>query len=240
MPLKSLMALLLIAPFLFFAAAAHGEIIIRTPGQEPAAPTSNQADDQVGVPDPAGQAEGPPPLPPEVLPVDYDYYAVLNGAQVGPMKLAEIEKMIGEGKIVRDTLMWRKGFDNWQKAQNLIEITWNRDVPPAVKNNERFRSYLVGTWRIEYVKDGYRIQLQTTFNSDGTYHSVLQVGNIGEPYAVSETGKGTWEVAALSDDAFTLIARSSKEEGKQSSELQVLDQNRVLNKTLQEIAHRTH
>ncbi len=239
MSLRSLLALLPIATFLCVAAAAQAEIKIRTPGQEAAPAAGDQAEGQGAAPNPAEPAEGPPPLPPEATPVDHDYYAVLNGAKVGPMKRAEVEQMISQGRIDRDTLMWRKGLVDWQKAESLKEIAWNKDAPPAVDNNARFHSYLVGTWRIEYLQDGYKIRLQTTFNNDGTYQSVVEVGNIGEPYMISESTKGTWEVTALNDEAFTLISKSSRDEGKNSSELQVLDQDRVYNKALQEIAYRT-
>ena len=55
---------------------------------------------------------------------------------------------------------------------------------------------------------------------------------------LSDTGRGTWEIMAPSDSSFTLVSKNAKAEGKRSTEFQVLDQDRLFNKALQEIAYR--
>lgn len=37
------------------------------------------------------------------------YYAVVNGSQVGPMSEDEVAKIVGAGSIGEDTLMWKTG-----------------------------------------------------------------------------------------------------------------------------------
>jgi len=239
MSLHSLMALTLIVPFLLGATAAQGEIKIQTAGQDSAPQSNNQPDSQIGEPSPAGQDEDPPPQPPEAVPVDYDYYAVLNGAQVGPMKRAEVDRMIGEGAIERDTLMWRKGLDNWQKAESLTEITWIEDRASATERNERIRNFLLGTWRVEYVEDGHRFREHTTIVIDGTYTVRVEASGIGAPSASINSGKGNWDVEAINDEAFYLIFTTPKD-GKQAIKLQVLDQDRMYQSASHEIYYRVN
>jgi membrane protease subunit (stomatin/prohibitin family) len=79
------------------------------------APSKSQANDM------------PPPLPTQKI---VKYYVAIDGESKGPFKLEEIEKMIVDGVIKRDTLMWKKGLDNWTKAEELIKEQFNQVPPP--------------------------------------------------------------------------------------------------------------
>ncbi len=50
------------------------------------------------------------------------YYAVVNGSQVGPMSEDEVAKIVGAGSIGEDTLMWKTGAAAWTQAKQLPEI----------------------------------------------------------------------------------------------------------------------
>jgi membrane protease subunit (stomatin/prohibitin family) len=70
----------------------------------------------------------PPPLPDrEVI----SYYVAINGESKGPFSSKEVDKMVADGDIKRDTLMWKKGLDSWVEAKKLIEESF-REVPPPL------------------------------------------------------------------------------------------------------------
>lgn len=50
------------------------------------------------------------------------YYAVINGGQVGPMTEAEVMKMVEADSICEDTQMWKTGAAAWVQAKQLPEI----------------------------------------------------------------------------------------------------------------------
>jgi membrane protease subunit (stomatin/prohibitin family) len=49
---------------------------------------------------------GPPPLPRE------QWYAGINGKQVGPLTIEQLQNLIQQGEITRETLLWKQGMDN--------------------------------------------------------------------------------------------------------------------------------
>jgi len=51
------------------------------------------------------------------------YYYNDGGTAAGPVTLAEIERQIGLGTILPDTLMWREGMSDWAAAQTLDPVT---------------------------------------------------------------------------------------------------------------------
>jgi hypothetical protein len=55
--------------------------------------------------------QGPPPIPAAV-----QYFIAVNGQQQGPLTLAVIQEMIGQGKFTKETLVWKQGLANWIKA----------------------------------------------------------------------------------------------------------------------------
>lgn len=69
----------------------------------------------------------PPPLPTVM------YYVAVNGEATGPFDLNTLSQMIVQGTLTKDTLVWKQGMDNWDRAGNIIEILslFNvNNVPP--------------------------------------------------------------------------------------------------------------
>lgn len=64
-----------------------------------------------------GQQGGPPPLP-----GSSPYFAAINGAQAGPFDQATLSQMIAQGKITRDTLVWKQGQPSWIKASEASDL----------------------------------------------------------------------------------------------------------------------
>jgi len=66
----------------------------------------------------------PPPLPDR----EVNYYVAIDGESKGPFSSKEVDKMVADGDIKRDTLMWKKGLDSWVEARELIGESF-REVP---------------------------------------------------------------------------------------------------------------
>ena len=64
-------------------------------------------------------AETPPPPAsgPERL-----YYAAIDGRQAGPFTETELVRLINEKRIVKETLVWHQGMNQWKPAQDVPEI----------------------------------------------------------------------------------------------------------------------
>jgi len=50
------------------------------------------------------------------------YFAVVAGKRLGPMPYAALKRLIQEQKIHGDTLVWRKGLDEWLEASQIDEL----------------------------------------------------------------------------------------------------------------------
>jgi hypothetical protein len=50
------------------------------------------------------------------------YYAVLEGKTAGPFSAQELSRLITEGKVNKDSYIWRPGMAKWQTAENLPDV----------------------------------------------------------------------------------------------------------------------
>ena len=48
------------------------------------------------------------------------YYVILNGKQAGPFEEAQLQTM----GLTRDTMVWREGMQQWQRADSLQELSY--------------------------------------------------------------------------------------------------------------------
>ncbi len=96
-----------------------GQVVGQTIGQgmRPQQPATRQV----------GGAATPPPLPQAVT-----FYVALGGQQAGPFDLATIQQYIQSGQITRDTLVWKAGMANWDKAANVPELAGFFAAPPPL------------------------------------------------------------------------------------------------------------
>ena len=78
---------------------------------------------------PAAQpAAGPPPLPNQP-----QWYAALDNQQAGPFTPDQIRQLIGEGRIARETLVWKQGLADWLQAGQVSEIKeYFCETPPPL------------------------------------------------------------------------------------------------------------
>jgi len=73
---------------------------------------------------------GPPPLPPQV-----QWFAGIDGQQAGPFQQDALAQLIQEGKIDRDTLVWKQGMNNWTAAGDIPDLAglFGATPPPLPK-----------------------------------------------------------------------------------------------------------
>lgn len=73
-------------------------------------------------------AAGPPPLP--AGPV---YFVAIDGKQAGPFDLGALQSKVAEGKLRRETLVWKQGMPAWAAASSVAELeAVLASVPPAL------------------------------------------------------------------------------------------------------------
>lgn len=74
----------------------------------------------------------PPPLP--AGKEDIEYFIGIKGEQKGPFTEKIVAGMIKDKAIVPDSLVWKKGMENWAKASQIDELKKHfASVPPPLK-----------------------------------------------------------------------------------------------------------
>ncbi|MDJ0721495.1 MAG: SPFH domain-containing protein [Desulfobacterales bacterium] len=76
----------------------------------------------------APSAGSPPPLPNQV-----QWFAAINNQQAGPFTPDQLQQMIAQGQIDRETLVWKQGMAGWEKAGGVTDLTeFFSAVPPPL------------------------------------------------------------------------------------------------------------
>ncbi|WP_024972610.1 DUF4339 domain-containing protein [Ralstonia pickettii] len=63
-----------------------------------------------------GSQTAPLPRPTSV------YYVVLDGKQAGPFSEQEVSRLIVDGKVTKDTYVWRPGMATWQMVESVADV----------------------------------------------------------------------------------------------------------------------
>lgn len=79
----------------------------------------------------ANQGMVPPPLP------TAPFYVAISGQATGPYDSITINQMVNSGTITSDSLVWKQGMAEWDKAVNIqeIKILFNNSMPPIPPTN---------------------------------------------------------------------------------------------------------
>jgi hypothetical protein len=62
--------------------------------------------------------------------VEKVWHIAENGATQGPFSKARLGRMVTEGGLSRDTLVWTAGQDGWQRAEDVAELAQLFTVMP--------------------------------------------------------------------------------------------------------------
>ncbi|BCD67891.1 SPFH domain-containing protein [Nitratiruptor sp. YY09-18] len=66
----------------------------------------------------------PPPLPQE------HYYIAMENKPMGPVSKDQLQKMIVQGELKPDTLLWQEGMEQWQRADEVVKELFKKIPPP--------------------------------------------------------------------------------------------------------------
>lgn len=65
------------------------------------------------------------------------YYVADSGKSEGPYSFDELRVLIREGKVTRDTYLWKPGMTDWQYAVSINEVTpLVSQLPPPLPGQE--------------------------------------------------------------------------------------------------------
>ena len=62
----------------------------------------------------AGAPGMPPPPPPQPM-----FHLSVNGQQQGPFGMPQLQQMVQNGQLTRDTYVWTNGMASWEFAKNV-------------------------------------------------------------------------------------------------------------------------
>lgn len=65
---------------------------------------------------PPGNNQMPPPPPAT------QYFVSVNGQQTGPFNLQQLQQLVGNGQLQRNTFVWKQGMQNWEEAGKLLDL----------------------------------------------------------------------------------------------------------------------
>ena len=78
-----------------------------------------------GVNPNAQPAAVPPPIP------TISYYVAINGQAQGAFSIEVLKQMQQNGQLTKETLVWKQGMANWEKASNVVDLQgFFVDLPP--------------------------------------------------------------------------------------------------------------
>ena len=68
----------------------------------------------------------PPPIPPAA------YYVAVNSKAIGPFELSILAQMASSGQLTADSLVWKNGMSQWEKAKAVDELKGLFSVMPPI------------------------------------------------------------------------------------------------------------
>jgi hypothetical protein len=81
-----------------------------------------------------------------VPPTEVEWYVEVDGERRGPLSLAKLRSLIASGKVADDDLVWRKGFSDWQPAEDFPELFAENADQPSVSVRKRRKTNDAGIW----------------------------------------------------------------------------------------------
>ncbi len=81
----------------------------------------------MGVAGMAGAGQMPPPVPQQPL---VAWHIVEGGRTVGPFSAPQVSELVAQGRLLRETLIWRAGFSSWLSASDVPEVAGMLGPPP--------------------------------------------------------------------------------------------------------------
>ncbi len=58
------------------------------------------------------------------------YFIAVNGNQTGPFNMQQLQNLVTNGQLQRNTLVWKQGMTNWEEAFKLLDLQGLFDTTP--------------------------------------------------------------------------------------------------------------
>jgi membrane protease subunit (stomatin/prohibitin family) len=73
-----------------------------------------------------GGLNTPPPMP------NVQYFTAVNGQQAGPFTIQQLQVLVCNGQLTKQTYVWKQGMANWDFAENVPEVAtlFSTNTPP--------------------------------------------------------------------------------------------------------------
>lgn len=181
----------------------------------------------------------PPPPPP---PVEVKYWVSENGQATGPFTPEQIAEKVMAKTVTAQTYVLKAGTQNWITAGTAPDLkTAIAAVPPAPPAQEKFQTYMAGNWRLGPYQDpqtGGTVVIDVIYMPNGQFNGVATIqfpamSGIQTPPQQQAMG-GTWKVASLGDDRFslTLVNQAGGMTQNNTVVLRVIDENTMMNESM--------
>ena len=72
---------------------------------------------------------------PPLIPQD-GYNVVINGQSTGPCDMENLRELISDGQITKDTLVWKTGMANWEKAGDVQDLSAIFNMTPPIPDDK--------------------------------------------------------------------------------------------------------
>lgn len=89
----------------------------------------NLADNICAATEPPAQNSAvtvPPPIP------SVQYHVAIDGKATGPFEISTLKQMISTGTLTRESLVWKPGMEQWEKAGNMDDLQNAFIQPPPI------------------------------------------------------------------------------------------------------------
>jgi membrane protease subunit (stomatin/prohibitin family) len=61
------------------------------------------------------------------------YFVAVNGSQTGPFNVQQLQNLVANGQLQRNTLVWKQGMTNWEEAFKLLDLqSLFETIPPPI------------------------------------------------------------------------------------------------------------
>lgn len=158
--------------------------------------------------------DGPPPLPPAQI----QFWYAEGQQQRGPVTLDQLKALIQQGRVNKQTLVWRKGMPGWiaaGEADDIAVLFVRTDGPPLIPK-DNWGEFMLGTWYFDQTIQEIYVETFGMYKADGTFSTTVNfygsdLLNTGsKPLLGSNQIEGTWKTKALTDDKFELVLTYQK------------------------------
>lgn len=78
--------------------------------------------------------------PPPASPVEIEWFAIIDRSETGPLTFEQLSEHARDGRVVRDTFVWREGLDDWAHARDVLDLAALFESQPPLPKRLTWRT----------------------------------------------------------------------------------------------------